>query len=293
GLPRVRGGQRRLTLARPGFNRLVLPLLLDRDRALELWLDPAGLLHHKLGEDRTGSNPKQVAFTPDGKERWVTLLGGHGVEVFDVPGLRRKRSIRLGEHGAVEVVFSRDGRTAYASQMETASVWVIDRRTYRVRRHLATRGVWSKVLALSADQRTLYVANWVSNDVSVIDLRSGRVRRLLPTVRTPRGLWPTPDGRRLYVAGFEDGELERIDLRRGQRKGLRGTGGGVCTPTTWPRARGSWSTWPASGCAGWRPPTRPPTPSTFPRTGGCCTSPTGGAPAPATARRGRNGARGR
>ena len=226
-LVRVRGGQLQLTLARPGFNRLVLPLLLDRDRALELWLDPTGLLHHKLGEARTGSNPKQVAFTPDGKELWVTLLGGHGVEVFDVPGLRRKRSIRLGEHGAVEVVFSRDGRTAYASQMETASVWVIDRRTHRVRRHLATRGVWSKVLALSADQRTLYVANWVSNDVSVIDLRSGRVRRLLPTVRTPRGLWPTPDGRRLYVAGFEDGELERIDLRSGRRKVLLRTGGAM------------------------------------------------------------------
>jgi YVTN family beta-propeller protein len=224
---RVRGGHLQLSLARPGFNRLVLPILLDRDRALELWLDPAGLLHHKLGEARTGPNPKQVAFSPDGKELWVTLLGGHGVEVFDVPGLRRKRSIRLGKHGAVEVVFSRDGATVYASQMETASVWVIDRRTYRVRRRLATGGVWSKVLALSPDERTLYVANWVSHDVSVVDLRSGRVRRLLPTVRTPRGLWPTPDGRRLYVAGFEDGELERIDLRSGRRKVLLRTGGAM------------------------------------------------------------------
>jgi YVTN family beta-propeller protein len=226
-LARLRGGHLRLTLARPGSNRLVLPVLLDRDRALDLWLDPAGLLHHKLGEVRTGSNPKQVVFTPDGKQLWVTLLGGHGVEVFDVPSLRRKHSIRLGEHGAVEVVFSRDGRTAYASQMETASVWVIDRRTYRVRRRLATGGVWSKVLALSPDQRTMYVANWVSNNVSVIDLRSGRVRRLLPTVRTPRGLWPTPDGRRLYVAGFADGELERIDLRSGRARVLLRTGGAM------------------------------------------------------------------
>jgi DNA-binding beta-propeller fold protein YncE len=226
-LARVRGGHLRLTLTRPGSNRLVVPILLDRDRALELWLDPAGLLHHKLGEARTGANPKQVAFTPDDTELWVTLLGGHGIEVFDVPSLRPKRSIRLGEHGAVEVVFSRDGRTAYASQMETASVWVIDARTYRVRRHLATRGVWSKVLALSPDQRTLYVANWVSNNVSVLDLRSGRIRRLLATVRTPRGLWPTPDGRRLYVAGFDNGELERIDLPSGRGKVLLRTGGAM------------------------------------------------------------------
>jgi DNA-binding beta-propeller fold protein YncE len=71
------------------------------------------------------------------------------------------------------------------------------------------------------------VANWVSNDVSVLDLRSVRVRRLLKTVRTPRGLWPTPDGRRLNVAGFEDGELQRIDLASGRAKLLLRTGGAV------------------------------------------------------------------
>ena len=224
---RVRGGRLQLTLTRPGFNRLVQPVLLDRDRRLDLWLDPEGLLHHKLAEARSGSNPKQVAFSPDGKELWVTLLGGRGVEVFEVPSLRRKRTIRLGEHGAVEVVFTRDGRTAYASQMETASVWEIDRRSYRVRRQLPTRGVWSKVLALSPDERTLYVANWVSSDVSVLDLRSGRVRKLLKTVRTPRGLWPTPDGRRLYVAGFEGGELQRVDLGSGRATVLLRTGGAM------------------------------------------------------------------
>ena len=83
----------------------------------------AGLLHHKLGELRSGSNPKQVAFSPDGRELWVSLLGGHGVEVFDTRTMRRRKAIRLGKHGAVEVLFTRDGRTVYASQMETASVW--------------------------------------------------------------------------------------------------------------------------------------------------------------------------
>src|SRR4030095_10773990 len=55
----------------------------------------------------------------------------------------------------------------------------------------------------------------------------GRVRRLRKPVRTPRGLWPTPDGRRLYVAGFEDGELQRIDLASGKAKTLLHTGGGL------------------------------------------------------------------
>jgi YVTN family beta-propeller protein len=221
------GGELELTVTRAGYNRLVQRVTLDRHRALDLWLDPRGLLHHKLGELRSGSNPKQVAFSPDGRELWVSLLGGHGVEVFDTRTMRKRKEIRLGKHGAVEVLFTGDGRTVYASQMETATVWEIDRRSFRVRRQLPTKGNWSKVMALSPDERTLYVANWVSSDISVIDLAKGRVRRLLKTVRTPRGLWPTSDGRRLYVAGFEDGELQRIDLASGKTKTLLRTGGAM------------------------------------------------------------------
>jgi DNA-binding beta-propeller fold protein YncE len=223
----LRGGELELTVARAGYNRLVQRVRLDRHRDLDLWLDPAGLLHHKLGELRSGSNPKQVAFSPDGRELWVSLLGGRGVEVFDARTMRKRKAIRLGKHGAVEVLFSGDGRTVYASQMETASVWEIDRASFRVRRQLPTKGNWSKVMALSPDERTLYVANWVSSDISEIDLRKGRVRRLLKTVRTPRGLWPTPDGKRLYVAGFEGGELQRIDLATGRTRSLLRTGGAM------------------------------------------------------------------
>src|SRR4029453_6080084 len=145
----------------------------------------------------------------------------------DTRSMRKREEIRLGEHGAVEVLFTRDGRTVYASQMEAASVWEIDRRSFRVRRRLPTKGNWSKVMALSPDERTLYVANWVSSDISEIDLRKGKVRRLLKTVRTPRGLWPPPDGKRLYVAGFEDGELQRIDLATGKARILLRTGGAM------------------------------------------------------------------
>jgi DNA-binding beta-propeller fold protein YncE len=222
----VAGGELELAVAKTGYNRLVQRLPLDRHRSPDLWLDPAGLLHHKLGELRSGSNPKQVAFSPDGRELWVLLLGGHGVEVFDTRTMRRRKAIRLGKHGAVEVLFTRDGRTVYASQMETASVWEIDRHSFRVRRQLPTKGNWSKVMAPSPDERTLYVANWVSSDLSEIDLRKGRVRRLLKTVRTPRGLWPTADGR-LYVAGFQDGELQRIDLASGKARTLLRTGGAM------------------------------------------------------------------
>jgi YVTN family beta-propeller protein len=222
----VKGGHLTLTFSRPGANTLTQRVLLDRDRSLDLWLDPKGLLYHQTGTFDTGPNPKQVAFSPDGREIWVTLLGGHGVQVFDARTRRLLDQIRLGQHGAVEVIFTRDGRTVFASQMESASVFEINRATRKVRRQLHTKGAWTKVLALSPDEGTLYAANWSSDDVSAIDLASGKVK-LIKTVRTPRGLYPTPDGKRLFVAGFADGEIQRINLASGDSKVLVRTGGAM------------------------------------------------------------------
>lgn len=188
---------------------------------------PRGQLHRHLLSFRTGAAPKQVAFTPDGRELWVTPLGSaSGVEVYEPATGRRTARIRLGSHGAVEVIFTRDGRTAFVSQMETASVYAIDTASKQVRRRYGSGGTWTKVLTLSPDERTLYAANWVSNDVSAIDLASGEVRRY-PTVRTPRGLFVSPDGGRLYVAGYDKGEIARIALATGDSKVLLRTGGAM------------------------------------------------------------------
>jgi DNA-binding beta-propeller fold protein YncE len=214
-------------LTRPGYNPVRREVDLVKNRYLTVWLDPAGLLLTSERRWRTGPSPKQVAYTPDGSQLWVTLLGGHGIQVFDAATGSQLEQIKLGTHGAVEVIFTADGRRAFASQMETASVYEIDTRTYQVRRQIDGKGSWSKVLALSPDERTLYLANWVSDDISEIDLRSGTVRRLIPTVDTPRGLYPTPDGKRLYVAGYGHGEIAVIDLRTYRQTVLLRTGGAM------------------------------------------------------------------
>ena len=171
-----------------------------------------GPLHRKILEMKTGSNPKQVAFTPDGKEVWVPDLGGRGVQVFSVSTGAEIAHLPLGTHGAVEVIFTRDGTKAYVSQMETATVYEIDRVKRVVMRALKTGGNWTKVMVLSPDEATLYAANWVSNDISELDLTTGTLRRLIKTVKTPRGLALDPTGTAMYVAGFDGGDLVRIDL---------------------------------------------------------------------------------
>jgi YVTN family beta-propeller protein len=192
------------------------------------WPVPAnGQLHRKVGEVRTGPSPKQVAFTPDGTELWVPLLGAVGVDVYRVPTLERIARIPLGTKGGVEVIFNRSGTRAYVSQMHTATVYEIDRVAKRVLRVLPTKGTWTKILELSPDEATLYAANWVSNDISVIDLATATVKTKIPTVRTPRGLAITATGTEMYVAGFEDGNVVRVDLATGKQSELIKTGGAM------------------------------------------------------------------
>ncbi len=175
----------------------------------------------------TGGAPKQVAFTPDGSEVWVTLLAGAGFEIFDPHTGEQLATVDLPEAGSVEVIFNGAGTLAYVSQMETASVYEVDVSSREVLRRLDTTGVWTKVVALSPDEQTLFASNWVSNDVSEIDLTSGQVRRKLRTVTTPRGLYVTPDGAKLYVAGFEDGDIEVFDLATGEGTVIFSTGGSM------------------------------------------------------------------
>jgi YVTN family beta-propeller protein len=218
----------KLSVLGSGYGERTETITVTSDTKLEQWLNPTGQLHHKRYEVKTGSNPKQVAFTPDGKELWVTLLGSRGVQVFDTATGALLDVIIMGTRGgAVEVIFTLDGTRAYVSQMETASVYEVDTQKRKVLRRFGTGGNWTKILALSPDEKTLYAANWVSNDVSVINLANGELVKKIPTVKTPRGVIITPDGQRMFIAGFDGGELERIDLISGEKKIMLSTGGAM------------------------------------------------------------------
>jgi DNA-binding beta-propeller fold protein YncE len=216
-----------LTLKLDGYNSVTRPVELTKNRKVNLWLDERGQLLHKLGEFKTGSAPKQVAFSPDGSQMWVTLLGGDGVQVFDSHTYRLIEDIKLGEHGGVEVIFNDTGTRAYVSQMETASVYEVDATNLRVIRQMSTDSAWSKFMVLSPDEKTLFVANWSGDNVTSLNLTTGEVAEQIPAVDTPRGLYVTPDGKRLFIAGFGHGELQRVNLVTGDSKILVSSGGAM------------------------------------------------------------------
>jgi len=216
-----------VTLRAAGFNTIRRSVFLDAPRKFEIWMDPKGLLHHCVNVFGCGPSPKQVAFSRDGRQLWVSTMGATGVEVYNWRTGRLLGRVDMGPNGAVEVLFTRAGKKVYASQMQTASVYAIDARTRRLGRRYPTKSSWTKVMALSPDEKRLYAANWSGSNVSEIELKTGRVLRQIPTAATPRGLYVTPDGKRLFVAGFERGDIERINLRTGKSKVLLETGGAM------------------------------------------------------------------
>jgi DNA-binding beta-propeller fold protein YncE len=210
-----------------GFAPLVQFFAMEENTSAHLYLDLPGQLLHKVAAWRSGGAPKQVAFTPDGTELWVTQLVGDGVEAFDPRTGELLGSVSLPDGGSVEVIFNEAGTLAYVSQMETGSVYEIEVATREILRTLDGEGNWSKVMVLSSDEKTLWLSNWSSNDVSEIDLVTGEVRMRMRTVVTPRGLWVTPDNQRLYVAGFENGDIEMIDLVTRESTVIHRTGGAM------------------------------------------------------------------
>ena len=191
--------------------------------------DPPGQLVHHLFNISGAPSAKGVAFSPDGKEIWTTLLLNkkRGITIFDAGTGKKIQDINLNNGGGVEIVFSSDGTRAYASQMETAKVFEIDVQTKKITRVFKTGGVWTKILELSADGKTIYAANWSSNNVSQIDLATGKLVRLIPTVTTPRGVYVTKDNKTLYVAGFDKGEIQKIDLTTYKGKVIYKSGGAM------------------------------------------------------------------
>ena len=220
-------GAATLTLDSDGFNTRTVDLDVSQALRHETWLDDAGQLVETIISFEVEGAPKQVAFTPDNSELWVTLLDGAGLEVYDPFTGEEIAEIDLPSGGSVEVIFNRAGTIAYVSQMQTSSLYEIDVATKQIVRNLPTKSAWTKVLVLSPDETMLYASNWSGHNVTEFDLATGEVVRQISTVRTPRGLYVTPDGAELWVAGFSRGEIQVIDLATGKGTVIYRSGGSM------------------------------------------------------------------
>ncbi len=166
---------------------------------------------------KTGSQPKSVRFSPDGKFYVTALLNGGGIEVFHTGSNTRLPGIAVPEKyavrkGFVETLFLRSVHELWVSQMTTGMIHVFDSRNFSYKGSFPTEGRWSKVIAVGRKGKLAFVSNWESQTISVVNVEAHRVIRLVHTPGIPRGLGVSPDNNYLYAALYSSGMVVKIDL---------------------------------------------------------------------------------
>jgi len=214
---RLTTGAHLLRLSAPGYVTRELRLDLAEGKTLETKLERDGPILRRIGEVRTGTQPKSVQYSPDGAAFVSPLLDGPGVEMYS--------SADPGSHtvlappppwqsrvGFVETAFVKRRSELWVTQMTTGLVHVFSTADNSWVDSIATGGYYPKVITLSDDEKTAYVSNWVSNDVSVIDVDNRTVTARIPVGGTPRGMALSADQASLYVCIFDSGTVRKIDL---------------------------------------------------------------------------------
>jgi len=159
----------------------------------------------------TGSMPKAVTVSPDGKHLVVTNFGfwkTKNVYWYDPATLKKidQTDFNDKEGNAVEAVFSPDSKTLYVSNFNGNKVEVIDVATRKVAKSVDV-GLRPKITILSKDGSKMMVANWDSFSATIYDTKDFKQLYKLKANEHPRGIAITNAGK-AYIAGFEGDELD-------------------------------------------------------------------------------------
>ena len=178
----------------------------------------------ELGRAATGRMPHEIAVSPDGRQAAVVAYGGRTIDLFDVAGRTRLRTIDLapneGPHG---IVWLPDGRLIVTAE-RSRSVAIVDTSNRDAVTAIATGQEGTHMVAVSADGRRAFTANIASGTVSVLDLAGGRKLRDIAVGGRPEGIALTPDGRELWVGDLEGARVQAFDAATFERLGEVRTG---------------------------------------------------------------------
>ncbi|WP_410507017.1 PKD domain-containing protein [Methanosarcina hadiensis] len=161
-----------------------------------------------------GISPIGVAFSPDGKNVYVTNAHYNrkgSVSVIDTAINKVTATIDLGDkYGPYGIAATPDGKKLYVANRDINGVSVIDTSAKTV---IATvpAGKWPMGVAASQDGTKVYVTNRYSNNVSVIDTGTNAVIDSVKVETGPCGIAVSPDGAKIYVSNCESRTVSIID----------------------------------------------------------------------------------
>lgn len=177
----------------------------------------------ELARRETGPNPHEIAVAPDGRRVAVVSYGGEAIDIFDVAGRERIRTIDLGGNAAPHgIAWLKDGRIV-ATTEKSRTLAIISPDLAKVSA-IVIGQAGGHMVAVSPDLARAYVANIEVGTVSVIDLKAARKLRDVAIGKRPEGIALSPDGRRLWVSEVGGDVVHVLDAQSLERLAKLPTG---------------------------------------------------------------------
>ena len=151
----------------------------------------------------TRGAPVEAAFTPDGRDAYVSNYSMYGAG--------------FGPEGTDTCSPSSGYNDDYVYRVNVARL-VVDQ--------VIKVGPVPKYVATTPDGRYVLVSNWCGYDLSVVDRASGREVRRIPLGPYPRGIAVSPDSHTAYIAVMGTSNVAAIDLRTFAVSWMYGVGSG-------------------------------------------------------------------
>lgn len=125
--------------------------------------------------DSGGTNPTDIAISPDGKLAYVVNFESGTVSVIDTQKNELVGPPIPAGEGANSIAITPDGRTAYVASIGVNSVSVVDLQSRQMVGAPIPVGDFPSGIAITPDGRKAYVTNGQSDSVSVIDTQTNMV----------------------------------------------------------------------------------------------------------------------
>lgn len=142
-----------------------------------------------------GTEAYTCLLSADQNKLFISLWGGRGIDVFDIPSRQFVRHYETGDHPN-DMALTKNGRYLFVANANSNTVTVIDLQFQKVIQTLnaalyphSPTGSTTNSVALSQDQRTLYVANADNNFLAVFDV--SRPSNIASKGFIPVGWYPT------------------------------------------------------------------------------------------------------
>jgi YVTN family beta-propeller protein len=194
-------------------------LVTDRETNRVYFINPE--TNKSFGSIRTGTEPREIAVTPDGKTAYIANHNDHRntIMVLDLVELVKVKDITpkpgAKPHG---LKISTGGDRLYVTTEATRSVTEMSIPEGKVLRSFDLNEKLGRLLVLSPDNNKLYVAGQADGIVIYVDVKEGVRKGSTRCGEGSEGIGISRDGSEIWITNRRDGSITVIDTGKKQVK---------------------------------------------------------------------------